>query len=71
MSALQLHCGCLFCRFLLYFRQGAAVPSGWRLFPTSSHRGEVMLMVTYAELFQLLLVLIAFAGLVFQISKRK
>ena len=30
-----------------------------------------MPMVTYAELFQLLLVFIGFAGLVIQISKRK
>ena len=52
-------------------RLGAAVPSGWRLFPPHPIRGEVVLMVTYAELFQLLLVLIAFAGLIIQISKRK
>ena len=32
---------------------------------------EVVLMVTYTELFQLCLVLIGFAGLIIQISKKK
>ena len=44
--------------------------SGWRLFPPSLMKGGGA-MVTYSELFQLLMFLVAFAGLIIQISKRK
>ena len=49
---------------------GAAVPAVGG-YSHRSHRGEVVLMVTYSELFQLLMLLVAFAGLIIQICKRK
>lgn len=61
---------CAQCRILLYSIQGAAVPAVGGYFHRS-HRGEVVLMVTYSELFQLLMLLVAFAGLIIQICKRK
>ena len=44
--------------------------SGWRLFPPSLMKGGGA-MVTYSELFQLLMFLVAFAGLIFQISSKR
>ena len=77
VPVIPLWCCCTGAGFFLYFvswydiletRRSRA--SGWRLFPPSLMKGGGA-MVTYAELFQLLMLLVAFAGLIFQISSKR